>query len=78
MHTTSNKSIAIREIVKAWIDANAPDQRWSVDDNLSGAQEITITLDGFPPKTFPDDDQFLPGALKREIEAWLTEIDRKH
>jgi hypothetical protein len=73
MHTSSNKSIAIREIVKAWIDANAPDHKWTVNDNLSAAREVTITLVGFPPKTLPDDDQFSPGPLKREIEAWLRE-----
>jgi hypothetical protein len=77
MYTSGNKSIAIREIVGAWIKANAPDQKWSVDDNLSGAPEVTITLVVFPPKTFPDDDQFLPGPLKREIEVWLTETLRK-
>jgi len=77
MHTRSNKSIAIREIVNAWIAANAPDQKWTVNDNLSAAPEVTITLAGFLPKTFSDDDHFSPGPLKREIEAWLAQTLRK-
>jgi hypothetical protein len=69
---TSNKCIAVREIVTDWMRQNAVNRHWTVDDNLTTERHITLTVVGVEePLELPNDEQTGP-ALKRTVEDWLA------
>jgi hypothetical protein len=69
---TSNKCIAVREIVADWMKQHVVNRAWSVDDNLTTERRIMVTVVGVAePLELPNDEQIGP-ALKRVVEDWLA------
>jgi glycyl-tRNA synthetase beta subunit len=69
---TSNKCIAVREIVTDWMKQNAVNRHWTVHDNLTTERRITLSVVGVQePLELPNDEQIGP-ALKRAVEDWLV------
>jgi hypothetical protein len=69
---TSEKCIAVREIVKDWMGHHAANQRWTINDNLTAERLITVTVDGVAERLELRNDEQIGGALKREVEDWLA------
>jgi hypothetical protein len=69
---TSNKCIAVREIATDWMNQNAVNRHWTVDDNLTTERRITLSVVGIDePLALPNDEQIGP-VLKRQVEEWLA------
>jgi hypothetical protein len=69
---TSNKCIAVREIVSDWMKQNAVIRHWTVYDNLTTERHIMLSIDGVEGSLeLPNDEQTGP-ALKRTVEHWLA------
>jgi len=71
---TSNKCIAVREIVAGWMKQNGVNSHWTVDDNLTTDRYVMISVVGVADPLILPNDEHISSALKREVEEWLTRI----
>lgn len=69
---SSNKCIAVREIVTDWMRQNAVNRQWTVDDNLTSERHIVLSVVGVEkPLELPNDER-TGRDLKDRVENWLA------
>ncbi len=68
---SSNKCIALREIVTDWMKRYAVNRHWTVDDNLTTERQIMLSVLGVEELLELPNDADTGPYLKRGVEDWL-------